>query len=208
MKKINLLKAVLVLSLPVALAMFSFKPTGTGYNVGDTVKDFNLKNVDGKNISLSGMKNNKGAIVIFTCNHCPFSVAYEDRIIALHNKYAAKGYPVIAINPNDDKKVPEDSFDNMVVRAKEKKFPFSYLHDPSQATARHFGAARTPHVYLLTKTGNDYKVEYIGAIDNNTDEPEAVTQKYVESAMEDVLAGKPVTTNFTKAIGCTIKWKS
>jgi len=205
MKKNNLFKAILIVSLPVALVMISFKPSGTGYNVGDAVKDFN---VDGKNVSLAGLKNNKGAIVIFTCNHCPFSVAYEDRIIALHNKYAAQGYPVVAINPNDDKKVPEDSFDNMVIRAKEKKFPFSYLQDPSQTTARNFGAARTPHVYLLTKTGIDYKVAYIGAIDNNTDEPEAVTQKYVESAMEEVIAGKPVTTNFTKAIGCTIKWKS
>ncbi len=208
MKKINLLKAMLALSVPVALVMVAFKPSDSGYKVGDTVKDFNLKNVDGKNVSLEGLKNNKGAIVIFTCNHCPFSVAYEDRIIALHNKYAPKGYPVVAINPNDDKKVPEDSFDNMVVRAKEKKFPFAYLQDPTQTTARNFGAARTPHVFLLTKTGNDYKVEYIGAIDNNTDEPEAVTQKYVESAMEEVLSGKPVTTNFTKAIGCTIKWKS
>jgi thiol-disulfide isomerase/thioredoxin len=92
-------------------------PSG-GYKVGDVVADFNLKNVTGKMVSLSGLSDNKGAIVIFTCNHCPFSVAYEDRIIALNERYAPKGYPVIAINPNDEVKVPEDSFRNMIRRAK------------------------------------------------------------------------------------------
>jgi peroxiredoxin len=192
----------------LSLLAIAFTPSGTGYQVGDTVKDFSLKNIDGKNVSLSGLKNNKGAIVIFTCNHCPFSVAYEDRIVALNRKYASQGFPVIAINPNDATKVPDDSFSKMQERAKEKNFTFPYLQDATQETAKAFGAARTPHVFLLTKSGADYKVAYIGAIDNNTDEPEAATQKYVETAISEILAGKPVSTNFTKAIGCTIKWKS
>ncbi len=196
------------IALVVVTASISFKLSETGYQVGDNVADFNLKNVDGKNVSLAGLKNNQGAIVIFTCNHCPFSVAYEDRIIALHRKYESKGFPVVAINPNDPDKVPEDSYSNMKQRAKEKNFTFPYLNDATQEIARAFGAARTPHVFFLTRDGNTYKVAYIGAIDNNTDDPQAATQKYVETAVDELLAGKPVTTSFTKAIGCTIKWKS
>lgn len=190
-----------------AFLVVSFTPSGTGYQVGDSVKDFNLKNVDGKFVTLAGLKNNRGAIVIFTCNHCPFSMAYEDRIIALHKKYEAMGYPVVAINPNDPVKVPDDSYAEMKKRAKEKNFKFPYLVDDTQETAKAFGAARTPHVFLLSRDGSGYKVAYIGAIDNNTDEPAAVTQKYVETAIEELHSGKPVSTSFTKAIGCTIKWK-
>ncbi len=192
----------------VLLMMLSAMPVSPGYKVGDIAGDFNLKNVNGKQISLSGLTDNKGAIVIFTCNHCPFSVAYEDRIIALHNKYASKGYPVIAINPNSEKKVPEDSFRNMIKRAKEKKFNFPYLHDETQEVARTYGAARTPHVFILSKDGSKYTVEYIGAIDNNTDDAKSATERYVEMAVDEILAGKKVTKNMTKAIGCTIKWNS
>lgn len=192
----------------IGLLLICTSATPPGINVGDKAVDFNLKGVDGKMVSLKGLENNKGAIVIFTCNHCPFSVAYEDRIIALHNKYASKGFPVVAINSNDDKKVPEDSFDNMVIRAGEKKFPFVYLHDATQEIATAYGAARTPHVYVLLKGKDGYNVSYIGAIDDNTYEPENITVRYVEKAVDELLEGKPVTTPFTKAIGCTIKWKS
>jgi peroxiredoxin len=201
MKKLLILPAILFLFIAAA-------PSETGFKVGDKAADFNLKNVDGKMVSLAGLKNNKGAIVIFTCNHCPFSVAYEDRIIALHNKYAAQGYPVVAINPNDPVKSPDDSFDAMVVRAAEKKFPFPYIYDVDQKVASVYGAVRTPHVFVLTREENAYNVAYIGAIDDNTYEPENVQTRYVEQALDEILAGKKVTTNFTKAIGCTIKWKS
>lgn len=192
----------------IALIIFqSFNFSNAGYKIGDIAADFNLKGVDKKMVSLSGLKDNKGAIVIFTCNHCPFSVAYEDRIIALHKEFASKGYPVVAINPNDSKEVPEDSFKNMIRRAKEKQFPFVYLHDATQQTARTYGAVRTPHVYLLSKNNNQYRVEYIGAIDNNSHEPELVTEKYVEKAIEEILAGNEISVKSTKAIGCSIKWK-
>lgn len=202
MKKVISSFALVVLFL----TFNSFTPL-PGYQVGDKAKDFKLKNVDGKMVALSDYKNDKGAIVIFTCNHCPFSVAYEDRIIALHKKYAPQGYPVIAINPNDEKIEPEDSFDGMVKRAKEKNFPFAYLYDQSQFFAKTYGASRTPHAFILKKEGSDFIVEYIGAIDDNVDEPASVTKKYVEGAVDDLLAGKKPATNFTKAIGCTIKWK-
>ena len=152
-------------------------------------------------------KTAKGFIVVFTCNHCPFSQAYEQRIIALHKKYADKGYPVIAINPNDKDIVPEDSFEEMQKRAKEKKYPFPYLYDETQATAKTFGAVRTPHVYIVQKEGGKFEVKYIGAIDDNADDPAAAKEKFVENAVNDLLEGRPVNHTFTKAIGCTIKWK-
>lgn len=175
-----------------------------GYKILDTATDFKLKGVDGKMYSLASFKNTKGFLVIFTCNHCPFAQAYESRIIALHKKYAAKGIPVIAINPNDAGLVPEDSYDNMVKRSKERKYPFVYLHDVTQNIARTFGAKRTPHVFFL-----DAKkvVQYMGTIDDNFEEPTEVKEKYLENALDAFLAGKPIALTQTKAIGCGIRWK-
>jgi peroxiredoxin len=198
-----------ILSFIIAITAFSFttKKFESGYKVGDRVEDFKLKNIDGKMVSMADYKDAKGIIVIFTCNHCPFSIAYEDRIIDIHKRYATKGYPVIAINPNDAKVQPEDSFEKMKERAKKKKFPFAYLHDETQEIAKRFGATRTPHVFLLSKKENEYIVEYIGAIDDNSNEPQNVKTKYLENALNELMEGKPVSQNFTKAVGCSIKWK-
>lgn len=121
--------------------------------------------------------------------------------------YAAKGYPVIAINPNDAEKQPEDSFENMQKRAREKGFPFPYLQDESQEITRTYGATRTPHVYLLNKSREGYRVEYIGAIDINHKDADLADKKYVREALDQLIAGMKPKTNFTKAIGCTIKWR-
>ncbi len=196
----------LLLAVTVFFSLTSFTPDG-GYKVGDVAADFKLKNVDGQLISLGDNKVAKGFIIVFTCNHCPFSVKYEDRLNDLNKKYAAKGYPVVAINPNDPATHAEDSFDNMVKRAKEKNFSFPYLLDETQAIARSYGAARTPHVYIVEKEKNDLIVKYIGAIDDNADDAAAVKEKYVENAVDNLLASKPVNPDFTKAIGCSIKWK-
>jgi peroxiredoxin len=179
----------------------------TGYAVGDTAIDFKLKNVDGKFVSLADYTKAKGYIVVFTCNHCPFAQAYEQRIIDLHKTYAAKGFPVVAINPNDKDRSPEDSYENMKTRAKDKKYPFVYLYDETQEIAKAYGATRTPHVYLLQKTDAGNKVTYIGAIDDNSEEPKDVKEKYLANAIDALLAGKPIENNSTKAIGCGIKWK-
>ena len=138
----------------------------------------------------------------------PFAKAYEDRIIALNTKYASLGYPVIAINPNDPTQVEEDNYTNMQARAKAKNYSFPYLVDETQAVAHAYGAAHTPHVFVLQKSGNDFVVQYIGAIDYNSDDASAVKQKYVEDAVNNLLAGKPVSPSSTKAIGCGIKWKN
>lgn len=190
-----------------ALFLFLTSFRHEGLHVGEIADDFKLKNVDGKMVSMSDYSTAKGFIVIFTCNHCPFSKKYEDRINALNKKYAKKGFPVIAINPNDASQYPDDNFENMVKRAKEKKFSFPYLHDESQAVAKSYGATKTPDVFILQKEGTDLIVKYTGAIDNNSDNPKEATEKYVEAAVEDLLAGKPVQNTFTKAVGCSIKWK-
>ncbi|MFN3997886.1 thioredoxin family protein [Algoriphagus sp.] len=177
----------------------------SGFRIGDEASGFTLPGVDGKQVSLDAI-GEKGALVIFSCNTCPYVVAYEDRMIALHNTYAPLGYPVIAINSNDEKVSPGDSFDQMKKRAKEKKFPFPYVYDKSQDVIKAYGGTRTPHVYLLNKENGKYVVKYIGAIDNNHQDAAAVTERYVENAMRDVLGNKKVAVETTKAIGCTVKW--
>ncbi|MEZ5046640.1 MAG: thioredoxin family protein [Chitinophagaceae bacterium] len=200
----------LLISLTIlsAFVWSSFAPaTTSGYSINDEARDFKLKNVDGNFVSLADYKDAKGIIVVFTCNHCPFSVAYEDRIIALHKTYAAKGFPVVAINPNDPISYPSDSYENMQIRAKEKKFPFAYLIDETQDIAKTYGALKTPHVFILRKSGSKYIVSYIGAIDDNSDDEDAVKTKYAENALNDILAGREIGQATTKAIGCGVKWK-
>ena len=181
----------------------------TGYKPGDKAQDFSLKNaLDGNMVSLAGLSDINGAIVVFTCNHCPFSKAYESRIIELHKKFADKGYPVVAINPNDPAIQPEDSFDNMKLLATEKGYPFPYLFDDTQEIAKAYGATRTPHVYILQKhTDGGFYVAYIGAIDDNSSDPDNVKVRYVEDALVNVMTGSQPSVAITKAIGCTIKWR-
>lgn len=192
--------------LIIILSIFSFNLLfAQGYKIGDVATDFKLKNVDGKMVSLAGFKDAKGFIIIFTCNHCPYSIAYENRIIGLDKMFKDKGFPVIAINPNDNKEYPEDSFDNMVIRAKEKAFTFPYLIDEGQEVYPKYGATRTPHVFILKKEENGLVVKYIGAIDNNHSDASAATEKYVEKAVNNLLAGIDPDPSMTKAIGCSIK---
>ena len=187
------------------LSAFTLNKLNAGYQVGDVATDFSLKNVNDKNVSLKDYKDAKGFIVVFTCNHCPFAVAYEDRIIALDKKYKALGYPVIAINPNNPAVQPKDSFDLMKERAKEKGFTFPYLFDDGQKVYPQYGATKTPHVYLLEKTKGGNIVRYIGAIDDNYNDASAVKVKYVENAVNSLLEGKEIEVKTTKAIGCSIK---
>ena len=199
MKKIIMLSVLAILTASVTLA--------AGYKVGDKVEDFRLQNVDGKYVSLSDYPDAKGFIVAFTCNGCPYAVAYQDRIIELDNKYKAKGYPVIAINPNDTGQAPDDDLENMRKRADSKGYTFPYLKDASQEVYRTFGAERTPHMYVLTKAGEDFVVSYVGAIDDNYQDASAVKEPYLANAVNALLAGNQPEPNYTKAIGCGIKAK-
>jgi peroxiredoxin len=196
MKK-QLLKFMFILLSPALFA--------GGIHVGDKAEDFHLKNIDGKMVSLSDYKDAKGFVVVFTCNHCPYAKAYQDRLIEIDKKYKQKGFPVIAINSNDEEIVPEDSYNEMIKRANEKQFTFPYLRDEDQEIVTFYGAERTPQVYLLNKEGSDLIVRYIGAIDDNYKDPGAVTQKYLENAIDALLKDKLPDPSYTKAIGCTIK---
>lgn len=194
MKKLMIM-AIMMLSIGV----MSFGQGG--YSIGDKVEDFNLKGVDGKMHSLSSYNDN-GTIVIFTSNHCPYAVLYEDRIIALEKKYGAKGLHVLAINPNDSSIEAEDSFENMVSRSKDKGFNFPYLVDEGQQVYPKFGATRTPHVFLVNK---DQVLVYQGGIDDNARDASGVSEKYLEIAIDEMLAGKALSSTSSRPTGCSIK---
>ena len=200
------------LSITTLFSLFAFSDADTGidslvfsYTIGDEATDFSLKNIDGKMVSLADYEEAKGFIVIFTCNTCPVSVANEDRIIALDKKFKSKGYPVIAINPNNPDVSGGDSFELMKVRAKEKGFTFPYLLDEGQMVYPIYGATKTPHVYLLNKEKGELIVRYIGSIDDSARDEEAVKTHYVENAVNSLLNGTDIETESTRAIGCSIK---
>lgn len=194
----------------IVIAISSFKikndsDNSDGYKIGDEITTINLMNIDGKMVSLSDYPNAKGFIIIFTCNTCPFSVANEDRIIALDTEFKAKGYPVIAINPNNPSVQPDDTFELMKQKASDKGFTFPYLVDKGQKIYPQFGATKTPHTYIVQKIGNKNIVMYIGAIDDNVRDASNVKERFVANAIYELLEGKEVSIKETRAIGCSIK---
>ena len=172
--------------------------------LGDSAPDFKLPGVDGKTCSLSAFQESKVLVVIFSCNHCPYVKAYEDRMVQIQKDYQDRKVQFVLINSNEDINYPEDSFENMVRCAKEKGYPFPYLRDASQGTARSYGATHTPHLFVFDA---ERQLRYTGKIDDNTQYPGAVKRPYLREALEDLLAGRPVREAETHAIGCTIKWK-
>jgi peroxiredoxin len=194
MKTIVLLFFTVLMTASISLAQ--------GYQIGDVATDFSLKNVDGKMVSLADFSDAEGYVIIFTCNHCPYAVMYEDRIIALQEKYGNMNFPVIAINPNDPEAQPQDSYELMKERAAEKNFNFPYLFDEGQKIYPKYGATRTPHVFLLDK---NRVVKYIGAIDDNPQDANSVNEKYLKNAIKALKENKNPEPATTKAIGCTIK---
>ncbi|MEQ8926011.1 MAG: thioredoxin family protein [Fulvivirga sp.] len=189
------------------LVLFFAGAPKAGYELGSVVEDFTLKNVNGKEITLSEYGDN-GAIVIFDCNTCPYSKAYLERIKELDAMYSPKGYPVVAVNSNDPEKSPGDTFEKMVEYADENEYKHAYLYDEDQSVAKAFGATNTPHVFVIKKEDDKLVLKYIGAIDNNTRDAAAADKKYVQDAVDALLDGKNPETTKTKAIGCTIKWAS
>lgn len=172
--------------------------------IGSIIPAFDLPSLDGKNYSLDSLKNKKALIIIFSCNHCPYVQAYEDRIVALQKEYTEKEVAVVAINSNDAVQYPDDSFEEMKKRAALKKFNFIYLRDNDQTVARSFDAAHTPEVFLFDEKR---KLVYHGKIDDNWQEESKVKTKYLRDALDELLAGKEISVPETYSIGCTIKWK-
>jgi peroxiredoxin len=207
-KHIYLEVAVVVLTV---LAVFGFTSDSNtlevtnGYAIGDAVSDINLKDVNGKMVSYSNYPEARGFIVIFTCNTCPYAVASEDRIIALDAEFRGKGYPVIAINPNNPKAQPDDTFELMQAKAMDKGFTFPYLYDASSMVYAEYGAKKTPHVYLLQREDGKNIVKYIGAIDDNVRNGNAAKERFLANAVNELIAGKEISVKETKAIGCSVK---
>lgn len=171
---------------------------------GDQSIPFALPGVDDKQHALADYADKEAVAVIFSCNHCPYVRAWEDRMVQIQTDYADKGVQLIAINANDARKYPDDSFPKMKERAREKGFNFPYLYDESQEIARAYGAERTPEVFLFDKDG---VLRYHGAIDDNYDNPNAIKQHYLRQALNTVLVDQTPSTAQTPPVGCTIKWK-
>lgn len=193
---------MLVFSLMVSTVVLA-----GGLKIGDKASNFTLKDVEGNMVSLSDFKDAKGVVLTFTCNTCPYAIAYQDRLIEIDKKYKELGYPVIAINPNDPEVKPGDSPEAMHERAHEKDFTFPYLFDEGQKVYPEYGATRTPHIYLLENDGGEFVVRYIGAIDDNYADASAVEETYLEDAIDALLSGNSPEIAETKAIGCSIKTK-
>jgi len=188
------------------LAVLVAPVTALALSLGDPIpaKTEQLKDVDGRQIKITDVSGAKGTLVIFTCNHCPYAKAWEDRIVAIGNEYSEKGVGVVAINSNDPKAAEEDGYDEMQKHAKTKNYKFPYAVDETSGIAKAFGATKTPEVFLFDASG---KLAYHGAIDDNSEDAKAVKSHYLKDALEAVEAGKAASPAETKALGCGIKFR-
>jgi peroxiredoxin len=174
--------------------------------IGDKAAPFDLPGTDGRTHSLESVKGAKATIIVFSCNHCPYVILNEDRLISVFRDYSAKGVGMAAINANDAERYPDDSFPEMQKRAAEKNFPFPYLRDESQGVARAYDATHTPHLFVLDA---GLRLAYTGAVDDDSSYKarRKAEKLYLRDALDDLTAGRPVRVPETHAIGCTIKWK-
>jgi peroxiredoxin len=176
-----------------------------GMSVGSAMPPFELKGVDGRIWSQNDFSDAEALVVVFTCNHCPYAIASEDRLIQLQHHFDDRGVRFVLINPNDTLRYPEDSYENMIRRSREKDFPFPYLIDETQDIARAYDAACTPDIFVFDK---DRRLTYNGRIDDNWQQPDKVTRQDLRSAIEATLAGQPIRKeDHHPSMGCSIKWK-
>lgn len=195
-----------ILFMSAALLLILASPMQAQLKIGDKAPDFKLRNVDNSWVALKDYSDQKGVVVIFSCNHCPYVKLYEERYVALQEEFGPRKFPLVAINSNDSTIVAEDGFSYMVQNAAEKGFNFPYLLDDKQLF-KAYGATRTPHVYLLKNDGKHFTVAYIGAIDDNPQDASDVKDHYLAQAIEAVLKGEQPSPAETRAVGCTIKFK-
>ncbi|HEY8497996.1 MAG TPA: thioredoxin family protein [Limnochordales bacterium] len=172
--------------------------------IGDPIIDFELTATDGKRYKPASFADKPVLGVVFWCNHCPYVQAWEQRVIDIQRRYAGRGVQLVLISSNDPVQYPQDSFDEMARRAREKAYPFPYLYDETQQVARAYGATRTPEIFLFDR---ERRLRYHGRPDDNYEDPAAVTRHYLRDAIEAVLAGREPAVAETEPQGCTIKWK-
>lgn len=170
---------------------------------GIPLADLKMLDVSGDTVSLDAAVGPNGLVVIFSCNTCPWVIAWEGRYVELAGAYKPKGFGFVAVNPNEAYREKGDSYADMQAHAKEKGYNFYYTLDKESKLALAFGATHTPHVFLFDSDG---KLVYRGAIDDNAKEPDKVEETYLADALDAILAGKPVKTTSSKALGCTIKF--
>ena len=176
-----------------------------GMPVGTTAPEFELPATDGDTYTLASFEDADLLTVVFTCNHCPYAKACEDRLIDLQQRYKERNVEFVLINPNNAENYPEDSFENMKVRAEEKDFPFPYLFDETQEVAKAYDAACTPDIFVFDR---ERKLRYNGRLDDNWQDPDKVTQNDLEMVFEDLLAGRDLSIDPVPSMGCSIKWKT
>jgi peroxiredoxin len=195
------MKTLFVWSVALTVAASAF---AEAIKLGDAPPkaDVKMKNVDGKQVSIADAKGEKGTLVIFSCNHCPFVKAWEERIATLGNASLKKGVGVIQINSNDPK-VAGDTFEAMQQRARDRGFQFPYVVDQGSEVAVAFGASRTPEVFLFDAAG---KLVYHGTIDDNHQNAANAKEHYLKDALDSLTAGKEIAVKETKAVGCSIKF--
>jgi peroxiredoxin len=173
-------------------------------SLGAPAPDFQLPATDGETYRLASFTDSQALVIAFTCNHCPYAIANEDRFNELVDRFASRSIAFVAINANDAVGYPADSFEKMKERAADKQFAFPYLYDESQQVARAYGAVCTPHYFVL---GPERTLVYEGRLDDNWQEPEQVTRRELSEALEALLAGEPIPEPQTNPMGCSIKWK-
>ena len=173
-------------------------------SAGSPAPDFSLPATNGQTYSLSSFKDAKLLVISFTCNHCPYALGVEDRFIRLAKTYSSRGVSFVAISANDAVKYPDDSFANMKARAELKQYPFPYLYDEPQTTAKAYGAVCTPHIFVFDA---DRKLIYEGRIDDNWKDESAVKHHDLRDALEAALNNRSVPSPQTNPMGCSIKWK-
>jgi peroxiredoxin len=201
------MKSIRVLGILILLlTSLAFRPKKEVSLLGNEIKDFSLKNTDGKKVSLSNFKNAKGFIVVFTCNHCPFAKLYSKRFNDLNKTYSVKGVPFLAINSMDTLVYEEESFELMKQKATNDNFNFPYLYDCMQIVGKNFKAEHTPHAFVIWKENNKWIIKYSGAIDDNGEHPEKATH-YVANAVDDLLHENPVKMPETQSFGCAIFYR-
>ena len=175
-----------------------------GLSLGSPAVDFELKGVDGRKHSLKTFADKKALVVVFSCNHCPYVQAYEDRMIQIQKDYAGKNVTLVAINSNDETGYPEDSYPNMIKRAKDRGFNFPYLRDETQEIAKRYGAICTPHIFAFDEHRH---LQYKGRIDDNRN-PDLVKTRDLRDALDAILAHRKPAVQETRPFGCSVKWKN
>ena len=177
------------------------EPTATGISIGDTAPDFQLPDTEGTEHALSNGA--QATAVIFTCNHCPYALAWHDRILDVARDYADRGVRVLAINSNDSERYPADSYRAMQERVRKEDWPLPYLHDENQDVARAYGAKTTPDVFVTDSEG---KLRYRGAPDSDHSDP-SQNAAWLRGALDALLEGRAPEPAETEPVGCSVKWK-